>query len=281
MYNIIADRIKVGSTEVFPEKEFIKMAKKKSLNVGKLMVIVGAVIILVLVALWCGSLLKLTHEQKGTDISTPVPQSTMSVNVIVPPAATTTTVVTEQPQTTLFAEESTETVTVETVQNNGAFREYLIRLANPELSIYAEPSYTSAVTGVITDRGSYTITKETIDDDGNKWGYVDSETAVGWINLMDARKTDPSQVGGAKETTTSASTTTTTTSNDENNNTYEDYDYNNYGYGDGSLAGVDADGDGWDDGFNPDAWCAICGYDSYWNDADGCYYCSQGHAWNY
>ncbi|MDE6426099.1 MAG: hypothetical protein K2K89_08185 [Ruminococcus sp.] len=250
------------------------MAKKKVLNVGKVMVIVGAIIIMILVALWCGSLLKLTHEQKNADPNAVFMQSTMSVNVIVPPATTTTIIATEPPQTTLFEEMSVENTTTVTVQGNGAFREYLIRLANPELSIYSEPSYSSSVTGIITDRGSYTITKETVDDDGNKWGYVDTETAFGWINLMDARKTDPSEIGGAKQTTTSASTTTTSIG--ENDNTY---DYNNYG--NGNLAGVDADGDGWDDGWNPDAWCIICGYDSYWSNTDGCYYCSQGHAWNY
>lgn len=260
---------------MFPEKEFIEMAKKKVLNVGKVMVIVGAIIIMILVALWCGSLLKLTHDQRKPSNADPLSmQSTMSVNVIVPPVTTTTTVtVAEIPQTTLFEEIPTETTTV---QSNGAFREYLIRLANPELSIYAEPSYNSAVAGVITDRGSYTITKETVDDDGNKWGYIDSETTFGWINLMDARKTDPSEVGGAKTTTTTNTNASTTTTIADGN------DYT-YGYANESdyYIGVDADGDGIDDGWNPEAWCIICGYDSYWNDADECYYCSQGHAWNY
>ncbi|MDE6034674.1 MAG: hypothetical protein K2G36_02025 [Ruminococcus sp.] len=260
------------------------MAKKKVLNVGKVMVIVGAIIIMVLVALWCGSLLKLTHDQKKPSNANPVSmQSTMSVNVIVPPVTTTTTISTEPPQTTLYEEIPTDTTTT-TTQSGGAFREYLIRLANPELSIYAEPSYNSAVAGVITDRGSYTITKETIDDNGNKWGYIDSESTFGWINLQDARKTDPLQAGSATTTvTTGTNTGTTTTTADENDDTY-DYDNNNY-YGYNSeedyYIGVDADGDGIDDGWNPEAWCIICGYDSYWNDADECYYCSQGHAWNY
>ena len=262
------------------------MAKKKVLNVGKVMVVVGAIIIMILVALWCGSLLKLTHDQRKPGTTNPVSmqsmQSTMSVNVIVPPVTTTPPIaVDETPQTTLFEEIPTETTTTTTVQSNGAFREYLIRLANQELSIYSEPSYNSEVAGVITDRGSYTITKETVDDDGNKWGYIDSETTVGWINLMDARKTDPSEVGSAKTTTTTTSTGTgtTTTIADENNDTY-DYDYD-YDYGNDYYIGEDADGDGWDDGWNQEAWCIICGYDSYWNDADECYYCSQGHAWNY
>lgn len=259
------------------------MAKKKVLNVGKVMVIVGAIIIMILVALWCGSLLKLTHEQRKPSSTDPLSmQSTMSVNVIVPPVTTTTTVtVAEIPQTTLSEEIPTETTTTTTVQSNGAFREYLIRLANPELSIYAEPSYNSAVAGIITDRGSYTITKETIDDDGNKWGYIDSESTFGWINLMDARKTDPSAVGSATTTTTTANAGTTTTTADDTYNYDEDYN-SHYGYNESDYyIGVDADGDGIDDGWNPEAWCIICGYDSYWNDADECYYCSQGHAWNY
>ncbi|MDE6832840.1 MAG: hypothetical protein K2J39_01125 [Ruminococcus sp.] len=254
------------------------MAKKKVLNIGKVMVIVGAIIIMILVALWCGNLLKLTHEQLKPSANPASMQSTMSVNVIVPPATTTTTIVTESPQTTTTSEEvTTETYTTTTVQ--GSFREYLIRLANPELSIYSEPSYNSQVAGIITDRGSYTITKETVDDDGNKWGYINSETTFGWINLMDARKSDPSEVGSAKTTTTTTvtreSTTITTTIADNNDYTYGYVNENDY------YIGVDADGDGIDDGWNPDAWCIICGYDSYWNDADECYYCSQGHAWNY
>ena len=248
------------------------MAKKKVLNVGKIMVLSGAVIILVLVALWCGSLLKLTHEQKNFDPNAVTTQSTISVNVIVPPTTTTVTVATEPPQTTTITEPPTdENVTSElTVKGNGEFQEYIIKLANPALDIHSEPSYNSMITGSITDRGSYTITKETIDDDGNKWGLVDIETSFGWINLIDARKADPNDVGSATESTT------------ENNNNTDDTLHNNNSYGgDGNLTGIDADGDGWDDGFNPDAWCIICGYDSYWSNEDGCYYCSQGHIWNY
>lgn len=248
------------------------MAKKKVLNVGKIMVLSGAVIILILVALWCGSLLKLTHEQKNADPNTITTQSTMSVNVIVPPTTTTVTVATEPPTIAV-----TETITDENasseliVKGNGEFQEYIIKLANPALDIHSEPSYSSMVTGSITDRGSYTITKETIDDDGNKWGLIDAETSFGWINLMDARKADPNDVGSANETTTK-----------ENNNVSAGNNSNSNGYGgDGNLTGVDADGDGWDDGWNPDAWCIICGYDSYWSNEDGCYYCSQGHSWNY
>lgn len=246
------------------------MAKKKVLNVGKIMVLSGAIVILVLVALWCGSLLKLTHEQKN-ESSEPVPQSTMSVNVIVPPTTTTTTATTTT-TTTSVTESFTETVTRPlTVKGNGEFQEYVIKLANPSLDIYSEPSYNSMITGTITDRGSYVITKETVDDDGNKWGLL--ETEFGWINLVDARKADPNDTTYDPENP----------DDDENNNDYEDIfnnDFNDYDYGNG-YTGIDADGDGWDDGWNPDAWCIFCGYDSYWNDADGCYYCSQGHAWNY
>lgn len=246
------------------------MAKKKVLNVGKIMVLSGAVIILVLVALWCGSLLKLTHEQKNADPNAVTTQSTMSVNVIVPPA-TTTTVATEPPTMPVTETVTDENTTSELiVKGNGEFQEYIIKLANPALDIHSEPSYSSMITGSITDRGSYTITKETIDDDGNKWGLIDAETSFGWINLMDARKTDPNEVGSANETTTK-----------ENNNVSDNNNLHNGNGSSGELMGIDADGDGWDDGFNPDAWCVICGYDSYWSNEDNCYHCSQGHTWNY
>lgn len=267
------------------------MANKKVLNVGKIMVLSGAVVILVLVALWCGSLLKLTHE-KNDESSEPVPQSTMSVNVIVPPVTTTTTtttttlpvVVTEPSQTTTTADMMTETITgTLTVNGNGEFREYIIKLANPALDIYSEPSYNSMVMGTITDRGSYVITKETVDDSGSKWGLLEDNS--GWINLIDARKSDPNDITYDPQNPDTETTTADTNVNnpngndfnDPNNNTQNNYN-GNYG---GGLAGVDADGDGWDDGWNPDAWCIYCGYDSYYNAADGNYYCSQGHVWNY
>lgn len=264
------------------------MAKKKVLNVGKIMVLSGAIVILILVALWCGSLLKLTHEKKD-ESSEPVPQSTMSVNVIVPPTTTTTTATTtttdtavsETSQTTTTADIMTETITgTLTVKGNGEFQEYIIKLANPALDIYSEPSYNSMITGTITDRGSYIITKETVDDDGNKWGLLEDNS--GWINLIDARKADPN------DTTYDPTNPDSNTDNDDDNNDFDNNDFSNNGNNNiyngnqnNGLTGVDADGDGWDDGFNPDAWCPYCGYDSYYNTSDGNYYCSQGHVWNY
>ena len=250
------------------------MAKKQVLNVGKIMVLSGAVIILLLVALWCGSLLKVSHEKKD-ETSQPTTQNTMSVNVIVPPATTTTTTTTatdsalftETTDTTTTADIMTETITgTLTVNNNGEFKEYIIKLANPALDIYSEPSYNSMITGTITDRGSYIITKETVDDNGSKWGLLENNS--GWINLIDARKSDPDDVNTYEPTTSYNNTNGNENNNINNNNN------NNIG---GGLTGVDADGDGWDDGFNPDAWCPYCGYDSYYNANDGNYYCSQGH----
>ncbi|MCM1508507.1 MAG: hypothetical protein NC177_15460 [Ruminococcus flavefaciens] len=255
------------------------MAKKKVLNVGKIMVLSGAVVILVLVALWCGSLLKLTHEQKN-ESSEPVPQSTMSVNVIVPPTTTTTTTTpqTTTAQTTSTTESFTETVTgTLTVRGNGEFQEYIMKLANPALDIYSEPSYNSMITGTITDRGSYVIIKETVDDDGNKWGLL--ETEFGWINLMDARKADPNDDTYSPTDSDEENENNDNDNDDENNNDLGNSNYSNNQ--NGGLTGVDADGDGWDDGWNPDAWCIYCGYDSYYNATDGNYYCSQGHVWSY
>lgn len=262
------------------------MAKKKVINAGKVMVIAGAVVILVLVALWCSSLLKMSHEQKNAPNGV-VTQSTMSANVIVPPITTTTTITTntEPVQTTSsYAEETTtETVTSYlTVKGDGGFQEYIIKLANPALEIYSEPSYNSMVTSTITDRGSYIIIKETVDDDGNKWGLL--EDSSGWINLADARKT------GEEDTTENTSDNnnedndgnSSQDNNGNNTNNSQGNGNNSYtGNPNGGLLGIDADGDGWDDGFNPDAWCPYCGYDSYYNSADGNYYCSQGHVWSY
>lgn len=266
------------------------MAKKKVLNVGKIMVISGAVVILVLVALWCSSILKISHEQKDEN-SGVVTQSTMSVNVIVPPVTTTTTVTTttilsEVAQTTSSSDTMTETVTgTLTVRGDGEFQEYIIKLANPALDIYSEPSYNSMITGTITDRGSYIITKETVDDDGNKWGLLEDNS--GWINLADARKSDPNDTtenpsSPDGNTNTDADSNQNDNNNNQNNNNQNTENNNNYtGNPNSGLTGVDADGDGWDDGFNPDAWCPYCGYDSYYNSADGNYYCSQGHVWSY
>lgn len=264
------------------------MAKKNNTNIGKVMVITGAVIILVLVALWCGSLLQLSHDNKKS-ASEPVPQTTMSVNVIVEPTTTTTTtttttLVSEMTQTTSTADMSTETITgTLAVRGNGEFQEYIIKLANPALDIYTEPNYNSMITGTITDRGSYIIIKETVDDDGSKWGLLEDNS--GWINLIDARKADPNDttfdptnpnnanndINGNNQNNTEQDNNNNNNNNNAGNNTYN-------GNPNSGLTGVDADGDGWDDGFNPDAWCPYCGYDSYYNAADGNYYCSQGHA---
>ncbi|MDE6092379.1 MAG: hypothetical protein K2G14_04715, partial [Ruminococcus sp.] len=175
------------------------MAKKKVLNVGKIMVLSGAVIILVMVAFLCGHFLKATHEGRPTS-NIPVPQNATPVNTSVPPV--TTTITSEMPAVipqTTAAEIPTETTTTTTlsgivtgpltIKDNGEFQDYVIKLANPALNIYSEPSYNSMILDVITDRGSYTITKEVLDDEGNKWGLL--ETDFGWINLVDARKADP------------------------------------------------------------------------------------------
>ncbi|MDE6781508.1 MAG: hypothetical protein K2J40_08625 [Ruminococcus sp.] len=256
------------------------MADKKNLNIGKVMVLSGAVVILVLVALWCGSLLKLTHERKNESYE-PNTQTTttMSVNVIVPPPVTTTTTTTtmfsESMQTTSTADIMTQPVTgTLTVNSNGEFKEYIIKLANPALDIYSEPSYNSMLMGTITDRGSYIIIKETVDDSGSKWGLLEDHS--GWINLIDARKADPNDI--MSDPTNPQNTTDANGNNNIDNNSNN----NNYtGNPNDGLMGVDADGDGWDDGWNPDAWCIYCGYDSYYNAADGNYYCSQGHVWHY
>ncbi len=62
------------------------------------------------------------------------------------------------------------------------FESYVIQVSNPNLPIYAEPSYYSSVTGYITDQSYYTI----VDEEGS-WGMLKS--GLGWINLIDASYT--------------------------------------------------------------------------------------------
>lgn len=256
------------------------MATKKVLNVGKIMVLSGAVIILVMVAVLCGYFLKETHDKK-TSSDIPIPQTTMMANEVVP--ATTESTTTTTAQTTVSTSTTTTAVSgtvtnALTVRGDGEFQEYVIKLANPELNIYSEPSYDSMVLGVITDRGSYTITKEMTDDDGNKWGLL--ETNSGWINLIDARKADPNDPTYNITNNNDGNENDRTNGNNNNNNNSNSNNQNGNANGNSGLTGVDADGDGWDDGFNPDAWCPYCGYDSYYN-ADGSLTCSQGHTWSY
>ncbi len=261
------------------------MATKKVLNVGKIMVLAGAVIILIMAAFLCGYFLKETHNKK-TSSNIPVPQTTMMVNEVVPATTEeiTTTTISETTTTSTTTVSSTVTNAL-TINSNGEFQEYVIKLANPELNIYSEPSYDSMVLDVITDRGSYVITKEVVDDDGNKWGLLETDT--GWINLIDARKADPNDPtynitnnNNNNDDDDDENNPNNNNGNNQNNNANNNNNNMNSN-GNGGLTGVDADGDGWDDGWNPDAWCPYCGYDSYYNNADGNYYCSQGHVWSY
>lgn len=275
------------------------MDTKKNWNTGKIVVLLGAIIIMILVALWCGHLLKSTQKQQP-DVLQTAETTTMALNVM---TEATTTELIPMETTTIPMETEPQLTVLTTVPNenaldtnsNGEFRQYVIKLANPLLNIHSEPSYNGKIVGVITDRGSYVITNEATDDEGNKWGLLDSE--FGWINLADARNTEPdestyqpadedgegdenaenSEDGNGQATTRS----TTKRNNNNNSTTTTTAGHSNNSNGNGGLLGIDADGDGWDDGWNPDAWCIICGYDSYWNEADGCYHCSQGHSWNY
>ena len=278
MYNNISEKNLIRNVKIIPEKEY-KMATKKVLNVGKIMVLSGAVIILILVAFLCGYFLKETNKKK-TSSDIPIPQTTMMANEVAPATTmeittTATTTQTAIPETTTTMAVSGAVTNALTVTGNGEFQEYVIKLANPSLNIYSEPSYDSMVNGVITDRGSYVIVKEFTDDSGNKWGLL--ETDEGWINLSDARKSDPSD-----NTYQSVVSDDGNNSDNNNNNNFNNNNNNNNtgNGGNGGLTGVDADGDGWDDGWNPDAWCPICGYDSYYN-ADGSLTCSNGHTWSY
>ncbi|MDE5583196.1 MAG: hypothetical protein K2J08_05800 [Ruminococcus sp.] len=268
--------------------------KKKSLNTGKIVVLVGALIIMILVALWCGHLLKGTRKVPNDMTQQDNIETTTATTISIAEFVETTTTelippeITTVPQEIIFSETTTATAVGETVPvatANGEFRQYVMKLANPKLNIHAEPAYSGKIVGVITDKGSYVITDEVIDSEGHKWGLL--ENGFGWINLTDARNTQPDESDFVATDTQDGTNSTQMTTNNRQDITRpttthsQNSNNSNNGNSSGELLGIDADGDGWDDGFNPDAWCIICGYDSYWDSANECYHCSQGHTWNY
>lgn len=56
------------------------------------------------------------------------------------------------------------------------FKPFIVRVTADELNIRKSASSSSAITGVITDKGAYTITRQS-----GKWGYLKS--GLGWIHL--------------------------------------------------------------------------------------------------
>jgi hypothetical protein len=73
------------------------------------------------------------------------------------------------------------TAPVETTEP--AFREYTLRIEDPETMIYAGPAFLSGAVAMVEEAGTYTIIEEALDRDGNTWGKLKS--GAGWICLTE------------------------------------------------------------------------------------------------
>ena len=62
---------------------------------------------------------------------------------------------------------------------------YLEKIAWADQSVFAEPNYDSAFVGTVELAGTYTITEEAYDEEGNLWGRLKS--GMGWVDLTDIR----------------------------------------------------------------------------------------------
>ena len=158
------------------------------------------------------------------------PAQTMTVSNGTLPVKPTEPVTQAVTQTTVSSEIQTTatTTTVTTVTGKNGFQPYVLKFANPAVSVYAEPDYSSEVTTVIDDRGSYTIIEESKDSYGNLWGKLQSGN--GWIDLISARKTVADDDSSDNESDDS-SDDESDDSSDDYSDSYGDYDYD-YDYSD-------------------------------------------------
>ena len=62
---------------------------------------------------------------------------------------------------------------------------YLEQIDWADQSVFAEPNYDSAFVGTVELAGTYTITEEAYDEEGNLWGRLKS--GMGWVDLTDIR----------------------------------------------------------------------------------------------
>lgn len=83
-------------------------------------------------------------------------------------------------------EESTEEEPAEeeSVKEESALP-YLEQIDWADQSVFAEPNYDSAFVGTVELAGTYTITEEAYDEEGNLWGRLKS--GMGWVDLTDIR----------------------------------------------------------------------------------------------
>ena len=74
-----------------------------------------------------------------------------------------------------------QTDPVETTQP--VFREYTVRIEDPEKMIYAGPAFRHNAVAMVEEAGAYTIVEEATDIDGNLWGRLKS--GIGWVCLTE------------------------------------------------------------------------------------------------
>ncbi len=72
-----------------------------------------------------------------------------------------------------------------TAQDDPAAR----KITRPDIMIYTGPGYDYADTGTLLEPGIYTLTEETVDDEGFTWGRLKS--GAGWIDLTKAAAEAP------------------------------------------------------------------------------------------
>lgn len=63
------------------------------------------------------------------------------------------------------------------------FREYTVRIEDPEKPIYCGAAFVFDAVALIEEAGAYTIVEESTDADGNLWGRLKS--GLGWVCLTD------------------------------------------------------------------------------------------------
>ena len=102
----------------------------------------------------------------GAPVETTAPAETTLPPVTEPVIETTAPVETAPPETT-----------------EPAFREYTLRIEDPETMIYAGPAFLSGAVAMVEEAGTYTIVEEAQDRDGNTWGKLKS--GAGWICLTE------------------------------------------------------------------------------------------------
>ncbi|MBE6542255.1 MAG: hypothetical protein E7672_07400 [Ruminococcaceae bacterium] len=64
-----------------------------------------------------------------------------------------------------------------------------VQISRPDIMIYSGPGYDHSNLGKLIDIGEYSITEESVDDEGFRWGKL--ESGEGWIDLSKAAEEAP------------------------------------------------------------------------------------------